>query len=217
MIKVITFPVAPLNCNCSILYCSETLEGIVIDPGGQEEEIIQHLEQKKIKIRWIIHTHAHFDHCLGTLGVASFCQNSESTFLPRVALHQEDLFLYQMLAEQCAWYQIPPPKEKAEMNYFLSDEEELTFGKHRIKVLHTPGHTPGSCCFELEEKGVLFAGDTLFAGAIGRTDLPGGDSEAILTSIKNRIFTLDDSMQVIPGHGGFTQIYQEKKFNPFFN
>lgn len=215
-LTVQTFPVAPLGCNCTILCCTATKEAIVIDPGGDADRIIALLERDHCRVRWIIHTHAHFDHCLGTAEVSQFVENHpERPMTAPRALHKGDLFLYEMLGTQCRWFGLPPVDAEVSINHFLSDEETLPFGKLELQVLHTPGHTPGSCCFYLPENELLFSGDTLFAGGIGRTDLPGGDSEQIVKSIRNRLFTLDDGTSVVPGHGDFTRIYEEKTTNPF--
>lgn len=185
-----------------------------MDPGGEEEKILQILESRGLQVSRIIHTHAHFDHCLGTHGVAEGLREKEPDLDVKVGLHKGDSFLYRNLAMQCGWFGLPAMEAKEAINLDLEDGMEIHFGQQKIEVLHTPGHTPGSCCFSVE--GLVFSGDTLFAGGIGRTDLPGGDSHAILKSIKGRLFTLDDGTAVIPGHGGFTRIYEEKTTNPFF-
>ncbi len=214
-LELLTFPVAPLGCNCSIIVHKPTGEAIVVDPGGDAPRIIQLLAERNARVRWIVHTHAHFDHCLGTHAVAEAARENPAGGAV-VAMHKEDLGLYRMLDVQCGWFGIPPQKAQETIEHHLEDEETLAFGGRALTVLHTPGHTPGSCCFHLPEEGIVFSGDTLFARGIGRTDLPGGDSEAILKSINLRLFTLDESTAVIPGHGGFTRIFEEKRMNPFF-
>ncbi len=214
-VDVTVFPVAPLGCNCSILRCRETGEAIVIDPGGDAPKIIAALEESGSKVKWIIHTHAHFDHCLGTHDVAEHCRTVDATV--QVGLHPGDNFLYRMLGTQCGWFGLPPVDAREAISHPLEDEERLVFGRMAIEVLHTPGHTPGSCSFCLPSIGLLFSGDTLFAGGIGRTDLPGGDPDMILRSIHNRLLSLDDGTQVVPGHGPFTRIFDEKRTNPFLS
>lgn len=211
-IEITSFPVAPLGCTCSILRDKVTGETIVVDPGGEGPKITALLEEKGCKVRYIIHTHAHFDHVLGTHDVANHCRSRNQT--PDVRLHPGDQFLYKMLAKQCGWFGLPPA-QPVEVMADMADNEEFTFGEHKLTVLHTPGHTPGSCSFHLANEGILFSGDTLFAGGIGRTDLPGGDYSQIMTSIKERLLTLDDGTTVIPGHGDFTRIFEEKQLNPF--
>lgn len=213
-LQIITFPVMPLGCNCSILSCRHTKEAVIIDPGGEGPKITAILEDKGYHVRWIIHTHAHFDHCLATHDVAQYCRENNNN--PSIGLHPADMFLYENLAKQCQWFGLEPVSARENIDLNLGDEMLLPIGKNELKVIHTPGHTPGSCCFSIEEAGLLLSGDTLFAGGIGRTDLPGGDSEAILKSIKQRLFSLDDGTKVIPGHGALTQIYDEKRMNPFF-
>ncbi|MBX7059287.1 MAG: MBL fold metallo-hydrolase [Leptospirales bacterium] len=218
-LELVSFPVAPLGCNCTILRCPDTGESAVIDPGGDGPRIIQALEKQGSYVRWIVHTHAHFDHCLATREVAEYARASNKVareWQTHVGLHRGDMFLYENLGVQCRWFGLPPQEAEEAIDYFLEDTEELAIGRGRLRVLHTPGHTPGSCCFHLEETGMLFSGDTLFAMGIGRTDLPGGDSDTILRSIRERLFTLDDATQVLPGHGPMTRIYEEKRGNPFF-
>ena len=211
---VLTFPVWPLGCNCSIIESKTEKKAIVVDPGGEEEKILAVLAERGLKVTHIIHTHAHFDHCLGTHGLAEALREQDPQMSIPVGLHKGDSFLYRNLAMQCGWFGLPPMESKESISLDLEDGMELSFGGQKMQVLHTPGHTPGSCCFSVE--GLVFSGDTLFAGGIGRTDLPGGDGQAILQSIKGRLFTLDDATTVIPGHGGFTRIYEEKTTNPFF-
>lgn len=212
-LQIETFPVYPLGCNCSILYSDTTREAIVVDPGGSEELILERLGLAKLRVKTILHTHAHFDHCLGTAKVAEKFPESQ------ICLHSEDLKLYENIEKQCYFFGVPfnniPIRE---ITHFLQDEEEFFLEDQKMRVLHTPGHTPGSTCFHLEygDKSLLFSGDTLFSGSIGRTDLWGGDSYAIIQSIKERLFVLDDDTVVIPGHGDKTKIHLEKNYNPFF-
>ena len=211
---VTSFPVWPLGCNCSIIECKGSKEAIVVDPGGEEEKILSVLNERGLQVSQIIHTHAHFDHCLGTHGVAEALREADPEKIVQVGLHKGDSFLYRNLAMQCGWFGLPPMEAQESINLDLEDGMIMHFGDQKLEVLHTPGHTPGSCCFSVE--GLVFSGDTLFAGGIGRTDLPGGDSDEILKSIRSRLFSLDDGTAVIPGHGGFTRIYNEKTTNPFF-
>ena len=223
-VELYTFPVQPLGCNCSILIHRESRETIVVDPGGEGPRIVSLLKEHGARVRWIVHTHAHFDHCLGTHEVAEHArtqndaENDATKKLPavKVGLHQGDMFLYEALDAQCRMFGVPPQQAETAIDHHLDDEEPLEFGDMQMKVLHTPGHTPGSCCFSFEEAGLVFSGDTLFQMGIGRTDLPGGDPEAIEKSIRQRLFTLDEGTNVIPGHGRFTRIYEEKRMNPFF-
>lgn len=205
---VLTLPVGPLQCNCSILIDPETREGLVIDPGGDPDRILLALAKEGARAVALLHTHAHFDHIGGTGEVARV------TGAP-IRLHPADRPLYDTLQDQAAIFGIavspaPPPDAP------LGDGESVGFGRFHVRAIHTPGHTPGSSCFLLEgERSVLFAGDTLFRRSIGRTDLWGGDTEQILTSIRQRLFALDPATPVVCGHGPGTTIGEERRSNPF--
>ncbi|MBX9567903.1 MAG: MBL fold metallo-hydrolase [Candidatus Obscuribacterales bacterium] len=203
-----TFPVGQLQCNCSIIVCPETKEAAVIDPGGDPQEIIDRCEKEGYKIKYLLHTHAHFDHIAGARAV------KEKTGA-KICLHKEDEWLYNNLNKQGMMFGFRFD-EPVPIDHYLQDEEELKVGNVKAKVIFTPGHTPGSSCFSMQEKdSVLFAGDTLFHGSIGRTDLWGGSFEQIIKSIKGRLFELDDSTEVIAGHGPNTSIWNERRENPF--
>jgi hydroxyacylglutathione hydrolase len=205
-----SFPVGPLGCNCSIVACTETKEAAVVDPGGDVDEIIERLAAHGLTAKYLLHTHAHFDHILGSRGMR------EKTGA-LICLNKEDQFLYDKLIMQASMFGFPA-EDPLPVDKFLEDEEDVKIGSLKASVLHTPGHTPGSCCFSVAEKeSVLFSGDTLFNRSIGRTDLWGGSFEQIIDSIATRLFTLDDSTRVIPGHGPDTEIWKEKKENPFFH
>lgn len=204
-----TIPVGPLQCNCSIIACPETKEAAVIDPGGDPEVILAVLKRHGLTCKYLLHTHAHFDHVLGARAV------KEATGA-KICLHEGDKWLYENLAKQGSMFGFkttdPLPADE-----YLNDEQAIEVGNIKTKVIHTPGHTPGSLCFSLaEDDSVLFAGDTLFRRSIGRTDLWGGSFEQIIESISDRLFRLDDSTVVVPGHGTETTIWEEKRENPFF-
>ncbi len=203
-----SFPVGPLQCNCSIIACPETKEAAVIDPGGDAEHIIKLCEDQGYKIKYLLHTHAHFDHIAGARAV------KEKTGA-KICLHKEDQWLYDNLDKQGRMFGFTFDTPLA-IDHYLNDEEEVAVGNLKTKVIYTPGHTPGSSCFSLTEKdSILFAGDTLFQGSIGRTDLWGGSFDQIIKSIKGRLFELDDSTEVITGHGPKTTIWSERRENPF--
>lgn len=205
---VASFPVGPLQCNCSIIACRETGEAAVIDPGGNAQDIIDTAAKHGLTIKYLLHTHAHFDHVLGSSEI------KEKTGA-KICLHKGDTWLYENLHMQGSMFGFKIPAQLP-VDQFLLDDEEIQIGKIKTKVIHTPGHTPGSLCFSLSGKeSLLFSGDTLFKQSIGRTDLWGGSFEEILQSIKQRLFTLDDATSVIPGHGPETSIWSEKKTNPF--
>jgi glyoxylase-like metal-dependent hydrolase (beta-lactamase superfamily II) len=203
-----TLVVGLFQCNCSIIGCEETREAIVIDPGDDPERILEVLERHRLTVKSILHTHAHFDHIGGTKPLAEVTG-------ARVFLHPEDLFLYEKVGLQASYFGLRPP-EVGPVDEFLSDEGEVAAGGLRAKVLHTPGHTPGSVCFHLNEgTGIIFTGDTLFRDSIGRTDLWGGSHPMIMQSIHERLLTLDENTVVYPGHGPATTIGREREKNPF--
>jgi len=203
-----SFPVGPLQCNCSIVGCDKTKEAIVIDPGGDVEKILARAKKHGFTVKYLLHTHAHFDHILGS-------RKMREETGAKICLHEKDKQLYENLKQQCGLFGFAA-HEPLPIDQYLNDEEELQIGEHKASVIFTPGHTPGSCCFNVQEKeGVLFAGDTLFHRSIGRTDLWGGSFDDIIKSISTRLLTLEDSTLVIPGHGEETNIWAEKRENPF--
>jgi glyoxylase-like metal-dependent hydrolase (beta-lactamase superfamily II) len=210
MLLLETFPVGAFQCNCSVIACPDTKEAIVVDPGGEHQRILEIVRHFDLSVRWIVHTHAHLDHIYETRDVKEQAGGT-------IALHRDDAFLYDGFATQAAMFgwRVRPVLP---VEHWLSDGETLGFGKQQAAVLHTPGHTPGSCCFRLDDASegpLLLAGDTLFARSIGRTDLPGGDFPTIERSIKTRLYTLDPDTIVIPGHGPRTTIGDEARGNPF--
>jgi glyoxylase-like metal-dependent hydrolase (beta-lactamase superfamily II) len=209
-----TFPVGALQCNCSVIGCPDTKEAIVVDPGGDPERVAAVLAHYDLSVRWIIHTHAHLDHIASTRDVKeSAGERGQAT----IALHKADTFLYDGFLVQAKMFGWDGVRPVLPVEHWLAHDESLAFGKLSAKVLHTPGHTPGSCCFHMEVDGrsILLSGDTLFAGSIGRTDLPGGDFATIQHSIRNRLYGLDGDTVVVPGHGPTTKIGDEAKKNPF--
>jgi glyoxylase-like metal-dependent hydrolase (beta-lactamase superfamily II) len=209
MLLLETFPVGAFQCNCSILACPDVKEAIVVDPGGEHQRILEVVRHYDLTVKWIIHTHAHLDHIYETRDVKEQAGGT-------IALHRDDAFLYDGFAMQAAMFgwQVRPTLP---VDHWLSDGESLPFGKQLAEVLHTPGHTPGSCCFKLDtaDGPLLLAGDTLFQRSIGRTDLPGGDYATIERSIQRRIYTLDPDTAVICGHGPRTTVGDEARHNPF--
>jgi glyoxylase-like metal-dependent hydrolase (beta-lactamase superfamily II) len=204
-------PVGPLQCNCSILSDPQTKEALIIDPGDEGPRIAKAVESAGLRVVALLHTHGHFDH----IGASGFV--AAATGAP-IRIHSADRLLYDALAEQAALFGMradpaPPPDEP------IRDRERIGFGRFAVTALHTPGHTPGSTSFLLDagEDGspILFSGDTLFRRSIGRTDLWGGDTEQILESIREKLFTLPANLRVVCGHGPDTTIGEEKKSNPF--
>jgi glyoxylase-like metal-dependent hydrolase (beta-lactamase superfamily II) len=203
-----TFPVGLLQCNCTILGSEQTREAIVIDPGDEAQLVLDRLRHHRLTARHIIATHGHIDH------VGGLKELKEATGAP-VYLHRGDLFLYQALPMQAALIGVAAPPA-TEIDEHLDEGDELGAGEIKITVHHTPGHTPGSLCFYTPADGArLFAGDTLFMGSIGRTDLWGGSFEEIMHSLYSKVITLPEETVVIPGHGPVTTIGREKRSNPF--
>jgi glyoxylase-like metal-dependent hydrolase (beta-lactamase superfamily II) len=206
---VATFPVGQLQCNCSIIADPVTKEAAVIDPGGDADKIVELLKEHGLTAKYLLHTHAHFDHILATRAV------KEKTGA-KICLHKGDEWLYNNLLMQGAFVGALFKDKTLPVDHFYSDGEEIQLGNIKTTAIHTPGHTPGSTCFSVADKeSILFAGDTLFQHSIGRTDLWGGSMDEILKSIKQKLFELDDSTEVIAGHGPNTTIWEERKYNPF--
>lgn len=200
-----TFPVGPLQCNCSIIGDRLSSKALVVDPGGDAEQILGLINELNLTVVAIIHTHAHLDHILAS-GIIK-----EATGAP-IYLHEGDKFLWDMVEQQCAMFGVPAIT-LPEPDGFIKDDQALNCCGG--VAIHTPGHTPGSVSFWFEEYKTLIAGDTLFQGSIGRTDLPGGNFDQIITSIKERIYCLDDQALVVTGHGPNTVIGREKVSNSF--
>jgi glyoxylase-like metal-dependent hydrolase (beta-lactamase superfamily II) len=208
MALITTIAVGPLQTNCSIVVDESSREAVVVDPGDEADRIGRALAKAAATAIALLHTHAHFDHISGTGELADL------TGAP-IRLHPADRPLYDRLPQQAAMFGLsaaaPPPPGPP-----LSDGEVIRFGDSALRVFHTPGHTPGSACFFLEgDDPVLFSGDTLFRRSIGRTDLWGGDTEAILASIRGKLFTLPGTTPVVCGHGPGTTIEEERRLNPF--
>lgn len=211
-----TIVVGPFQCNCHILADEATKQAIVIDPGDNAEKILAAVRGAGFDVQYLLHTHAHLDHISGTRAVAEATEG-------KILIHAEDLPLYENLLQQVAMLRTAMSvgfhdvAEPLKPHRLIRDGEELEFSGRNIRVVHTPGHTPGSCCFETQDgrKRLLFSGDTLFARSIGRTDLWGGDFDTEIASIKNKLLPLDPDTEVFPGHGPKTHIGEEKKKNPF--
>lgn len=202
-----TFPVGPLQCNCTILADEESREAIVVDPGDEVSRIHRRLTDLGLTLKQILITHAHIDHVGGALKLKSL------TGAP-IYLNEDDLPLLQMMSEQAAWLGVETPAT-APPDEGLTDGLRVGLENYPAKVIHTPGHTQGSICLHFTPLKMVLAGDTLFAGSIGRTDLPGGDYNQIIDSIHTRLLTLPDETRVVPGHGPATSIGAERKTNPF--
>jgi hydroxyacylglutathione hydrolase len=200
-------PVGPLQCNCSVIGDETTREAIVIDPGDDIEDVLELIRKHNLQVKQIVITHAHIDHVGGAMKLRT------ATGAP-ILLNQNDYALLKMLDVQAAWIGVATPG-KVEIDQSIGQADTVQAGSLTANVLHTPGHTEGSIClyFPMEQK--LIAGDTLFAGSIGRTDLPGGSFEKIIHSIREKVLALPDETIVVPGHGPLTTIGEERESNPF--
>jgi hydroxyacylglutathione hydrolase len=200
-------PVGLLQCNCSVVGDEATHEAMVIDPGDDIGEILRIVNDAAMKVTQIVVTHAHIDHVGGAMKL------KQLTGAP-ILLNQNDHALLKMLDVQASWLGMQPPG-KVEIDSNIGDADRVNAGNVSATVLHTPGHTEGSVCLYFPAEKVLIAGDTLFAGSIGRTDLPGGSYEKIIRSLHDRVLALPDETIVVSGHGPITQIGEERQTNPF--
>jgi len=203
IIKKLT--VGPIMANCFILGCEKTKEAVVIDPGDEADRILWALSELGLTVKYIINTHGHFDHVGGNKEI------KEATGAD-ILINSFDAPMLSQLSAAAASFGLsvknsPPPDQT------LEDGDTISFGTITLKVIHTPGHSQGGIA--LFTDGNLFVGDTLFAGSIGRSDLPGGDLHTLISSIRNKLFVLDDDVRVFPGHGPETTIGQEKRTNPY--
>jgi hydroxyacylglutathione hydrolase len=200
-------PVGPLQCNCSIIGDETTREAMVVDPGDDIADILAVIEKHQLKIKQIVITHAHIDHVGGAMKLRA------ATGAP-ILLNHNDYTLLKMLDIQAAWLGMKSPG-KVEIDRSLNELDKVEAGPLTADVLHTPGHTEGSICLYFPAEQKLIAGDTLFAGSIGRTDLPGGSFDKIIASLHGKLLPLPDETVVVPGHGPLTTIGEERESNPF--
>lgn len=212
MILIETQAVAPFYKNGFIVACNRSRDAVLIDPGDEAGGLLSFADERRLSIRHILLTHAHVDHVTG-VGLA------KQTLGVPVYLHRDDLFLYERAVDQGAMFGLrvdPPPPP---VDQFYAPGQVIRFGDCEARVHHTPGHCPGGVCLQIGPTGTegkdLFVGDTLFAGSIGRTDLPGGDQATLIASIRTVLFAFGDDARVFPGHGPATTIGQERRTNPF--
>ena len=200
-------PVGPLQCNCSIVGDETTHEAMVIDPGDEIENVLAIIRKHQLQVKQIVITHAHIDHVGGATKLRA------ATGAP-ILLNQNDQALLRMLDIQAAWCGMAAPG-KVEIDQSVGAGDTVKAGSLVADVIHTPGHTEGSVCLYFAPEKKLIAGDTLFAGRIGRTDLPGGSMEKIISSLHEKVLALPDETVVVPGHGPLTTIGREREGNPF--
>ena len=200
-------PVGPLQCNCSIIGDEATRDAMVIDPGDDIEDVLSIVQKHQLQVRQIVITHAHIDHVGGAMKLR------QVTGAP-ILMNENDYALVKMLDVQAAWLGMAPPG-KVEIDRSMADADKVEAGPLVANVIHTPGHTEGSVCLYFPAQRKLIAGDTLFAGSIGRTDLPGGSFDKIIRSLHEKVLALPDETVVVPGHGPLTTIGGERESNPF--
>jgi hydroxyacylglutathione hydrolase len=203
--------VPPFEKNGYVVACPVTGEAIVIDPGDEVEQLIAIVRRSGVTVRYIMLTHSHLDHISG-------CNEAKAEWQVPLVLHKDDLFLYERAVQQGIAFGVRM-RAQPPIDAWFDQQSHWTFGQCTVDVHHTPGHSPGQVCLQIGESGQramhLFVGDTLFAGSIGRTDLPGGDLDTLLLSVRDVLFPLGDDCIVHPGHGPTTTIAQERKANPF--
>ena len=202
-----TLPTGPLEVNCYIIGCEKTNKAAVIDPGGHAQEILEKLKSHNLDVVMIINTHGHFDH-IGGNGDLLEVTGAE------LIIHRDDRPLLDRATEHAAVFGLraePSPEPTRQ----LDGGETLQLGELLLEIIHTPGHSPGGMCILVED--CLFVGDTLFAGSIGRTDLPGGNHQQLILNIKEKLLPLPEDTKVYPGHGPMTTIGEEKLYNPFLS
>jgi len=198
--------VGPIMANCFILGCEKTGEAVVVDPGDDADKILALLAESKLKVKYLINTHGHFDH-------VSANKRMKKVTGADLLIHTLDAPMLDQLSQNAAMFGLTS-ENSPKPDRMLEDGDTITFGDNIIiKVLHTPGHTLGGISLVVDD--IVIVGDTLFAGSIGRTDLPGGSFDILSSSIKKKLFTLDDNTKVLTGHGPATTIGNEKRSNPF--
>ena len=202
-----TVPVGPLQVNSYILGCERSHEGVVIDAGGSVDKLLLQIGKLGLTIKYLIDTHGHFDHIGGN---RAFIEATGAKLL----IHEKDAFLLSMASHAGRSFGVDA-ENSPEPDSFLTDGMIIEFGDQRLEIIHTPGHSPGGCSIYNADAGVVFTGDTLFNGSVGRTDLPGGSIEVLLRSIRKRLVTLPETTRVHPGHGPSSTIANELFSNPY--
>jgi len=205
ILKLIRIQAGIYAVNCYIIYSEDTNEGIIVDPGGDVDDILDYVRENNLNIKYLVLTHGHADHIGGLKGL-------KEALGAIIAIHEDDVDMLKD-ADKNLSSVMAMGKVELEPDLLLREGDILEFGNEKAKVIHTPGHTRGSICLEIND--VIISGDTLFAGSIGRTDLYGGDYDTLINSIKDKLMTYPDETKVYPGHGSPTTIGRERKYNPF--
>ncbi|MGA7827241.1 MAG: MBL fold metallo-hydrolase [Geobacteraceae bacterium] len=198
-------PVGPIKANCYLIGCEKTGDAAVIDAGGNADLILGRAKALGLKIRYLLNTHGHFDHVSANRAI-------REASAAELYIHEREVYFSSSASLFGREFGVEA-EDSPEPDLFLTDGMEIQVGAYLLQVIHTPGHSLGGCCFWCESEGVLFSGDTLFNGAIGRVDLPGGSLFSLQRSIRERLFVLDDQTRVYPGHGTYTTIGRERLNN----
>jgi glyoxylase-like metal-dependent hydrolase (beta-lactamase superfamily II) len=210
MLQFEIIPVTPYEQNCSIVWCDQTHQAALIDPGGDIPLLLSAIKHNKLDLKQIWLTHGHLDHVGGTEEIAS------THDVTVIGPHEDDLFILEALPDQCEMFNFPMVKTFIP-NQWLNDGNSLQLGEEEFEVFHTPGHTPGHIVIVHHKTKTVWVGDVLFKNSIGRTDFPKGNHEDLINSIKEKLFTLPGDYQFVPGHGLGGSLEEEKKHNPFLN
>jgi len=208
MLQQKIIPVTAYEQNCSLIWCDQTRQAALIDPGGDTERLIAELEKNQLNCQQIWLTHGHLDHVGGTQELA------EKYHIPIIGPQQEDAFLIETLPQQCEYFNFPAVKSFTP-DQWLNEGDTLTLGNEQFEILYTPGHTPGHIVIVHHASKTLWVGDVLFKQSIGRTDFPRGNHGDLIASIKNKLLTLPDDYQFVPGHGPGGSLQDEKLHNPY--
>jgi len=208
MLEYLTIPVTSFQQNCSLIWCDQTHDAVLVDPGGDVELLLKAVNTAKVNLKEIWLTHGHLDH------VGACAELKKSLNIPIIGPQIEDVFLINALAKQCEMFGFPLVDD-FKPDRWLEEGDNLEIGKEKFSVLYTPGHTPGHIVLKHSGQKLLWVGDVIFKHSIGRTDFPRGDHQQLLTSINNKLLTLEDDYRFIPGHGPESTIEEERSHNPF--